>query len=480
MPGNYSKLVTVSTGQLITASERNNEHDNHINNATPAGVDDYSASLGEMQTTADPYPASVASQATTLAGELARLRYLVAQITGEANWYIDPATSLTTLNAALVAAYGALSDAATPASTAASLKVRLDHIVTQIKSLHGETNWYDTPDTSINGTIGALNDGASAASTAADLKTRLDHIVSVIKLANNTANWYTTPTFHLGHVANLIGYRKPNLKHVSSSTVDVEVNTSTSNTTAILFRDGSLRTVTENTASTNKYRRFDITATAEFTSGTEDSGLRSGLSETNNNTYFIYAVKSAINSANFVLVGDQTAPLTTNYATLDSRYGASGWVYLGTIRNGDGSGNAGDIVYFDQSGPLVLFGNNTALSAGINTTGFRVANTAGATSLTWTYAAGVAAAEVPGNITKLYIGAAIASSSSRHRVRNAAASRDLSTYAGGSQISLTNHWIAVEDGIKLDDVAGNSLAMDLTIKGWFDGALGGFAAAPNF
>ena len=90
MPGTYSKLVTVVTGQTITASERNNEHDNHINNATPTGIDDASSNLAAMQTTADPYPASSESLATDLAGELQRLRYLIAQLTGQAQWYIDP------------------------------------------------------------------------------------------------------------------------------------------------------------------------------------------------------------------------------------------------------------------------------------------------------------------------------------------------------------------------------------------------------
>lgn len=87
MPGNYSKLVTVTTGQVITAAERNNEHDNHITYATPAGVDDYSASTGEMQTQTDPYPASVESLATSLAGELARIRYVIAKLAGNTYWY---------------------------------------------------------------------------------------------------------------------------------------------------------------------------------------------------------------------------------------------------------------------------------------------------------------------------------------------------------------------------------------------------------
>ena len=94
MPGLYSKVKTVVDGETITAADRNAEHDNHITNAIPTMHDDYSANATEMQVTTDPYPGAVESLATALAGELARLRYLIKQITGEAQWYIDPDTTL--------------------------------------------------------------------------------------------------------------------------------------------------------------------------------------------------------------------------------------------------------------------------------------------------------------------------------------------------------------------------------------------------
>ena len=131
MPGTYNKLVTVVTGQTITAAERNNEHDNHINNATPDGVDDASGSLAAMQATADPYPAGAASQPTDLRGELQRIRYQLQLLASDTYWYQDP-TFLASLNGS-----------ATLGATAASLKVRLDQLATQIKSLGGLTNWYD-------------------------------------------------------------------------------------------------------------------------------------------------------------------------------------------------------------------------------------------------------------------------------------------------------------------------------------------------
>ena len=37
MAGGYSKVKTVITGETITASDRNAEHDNHISNADPSG-----------------------------------------------------------------------------------------------------------------------------------------------------------------------------------------------------------------------------------------------------------------------------------------------------------------------------------------------------------------------------------------------------------------------------------------------------------
>lgn len=101
MPGTWSKLVTVTTGQLITAAERNNEFDNVITNATPDGCDDASADITAMQATTDPYPGSVASLATDLRGELKRLRYVLKGLSGGAQWYIPAASDIATLSPAV-------------------------------------------------------------------------------------------------------------------------------------------------------------------------------------------------------------------------------------------------------------------------------------------------------------------------------------------------------------------------------------------
>ncbi len=95
--GTYSLIKTVITGESITATDRNAEHTGHITHAEPDGVGGHSDSIAEMRQTTDPYPAGSPSLATALAGEIERLRYLIAQITGETYWYVDPDFAITGL-----------------------------------------------------------------------------------------------------------------------------------------------------------------------------------------------------------------------------------------------------------------------------------------------------------------------------------------------------------------------------------------------
>lgn len=104
--GNYSILYTATEGATITHGDRNAEHQNHINNHNFVALDDYSTSLAQMQAVTDPYPSGAESLATSGSGELERLRYVIKQITGEAQWYIDPDTDIATHYAA-TAVHGA-------------------------------------------------------------------------------------------------------------------------------------------------------------------------------------------------------------------------------------------------------------------------------------------------------------------------------------------------------------------------------------
>src|SRR3972149_4893415 len=86
--------TTRATGLVLTAAIYNADHQNHIDNGIPAQHDDYSTNAAQMQSTTDPYPAGAESLATSTAGELERIRYVLKQITNRAQWYIDPELSL--------------------------------------------------------------------------------------------------------------------------------------------------------------------------------------------------------------------------------------------------------------------------------------------------------------------------------------------------------------------------------------------------
>jgi hypothetical protein len=97
----FSRIKTWVSTEDVTYSDLNAEFDNILQNLTPAGMDDYSLTVGQMQTTTDPGEVGTENLATTLAGELARLRFVLAQITGETYWYESPLTSLAVLSTAL-------------------------------------------------------------------------------------------------------------------------------------------------------------------------------------------------------------------------------------------------------------------------------------------------------------------------------------------------------------------------------------------
>lgn len=93
MPGNYSH-ITRANGTILTASIYNTDHQNHIDNQTPAGTDDYSANLAEMRAQTDPGEVGSESAAASLAGELERIRFAIAEAKGTTYWYETPAAAV--------------------------------------------------------------------------------------------------------------------------------------------------------------------------------------------------------------------------------------------------------------------------------------------------------------------------------------------------------------------------------------------------
>ena len=94
MPGTYTH-TTRATGTVLTATIYNTDHQNHIDNQTPAGTDDYSATQAQMQSTVEPGEVGTESLATSLQGELERLRFALKESKAAvdsiaAQWYSSP------------------------------------------------------------------------------------------------------------------------------------------------------------------------------------------------------------------------------------------------------------------------------------------------------------------------------------------------------------------------------------------------------
>lgn len=323
---------------------------------------------------------------------------------------------------------------------------------------------------------------ASSESLPTSAAGEIERIRYQIKTQFGLSQWYHDTTIpYETFLTTISGYRRPRITWVSVTTVDVENNTGTLNQTKIVFPDGTTRSVTEDTSSTNKYRRFIITAAAEFTSGTEDSGVRSGIAEANNTWYAIYAVKSVISASNFVLAGDTTLPLQTNFSTLNSRYGTNGWVYLGLIRNGDSGTALGDILKFTQSGNTTLFTNTLSagdLAAGgtLGQNGILEASGTGAASYTATYTAGTGDNEYPGNITMALwqISAENSAAALEHRICDAAAAYNIAkmyTPAAGQEL-LDSYWHPIAQGLQINNALTTTIEADIILAGFIDGVLG--------
>jgi microcystin-dependent protein len=89
-------LITVIPGQLITANLWNNEFLNIQTNLNPLGIGAYMDTTPQAQIQTAPYPSSILSLATSLGGEIERLRYQLAAITGNTYWYQAPSVNVAT------------------------------------------------------------------------------------------------------------------------------------------------------------------------------------------------------------------------------------------------------------------------------------------------------------------------------------------------------------------------------------------------
>lgn len=111
-------LQDVIDDQLITPALWNGEFANISGLMDAAGCGGHSDTDSDAQIQTAPYPGSVLSKATSIAGELERLRYQLAQILGTDFWYKPAATDLTSVGNVVVPLGGTIEyPVATPPST---------------------------------------------------------------------------------------------------------------------------------------------------------------------------------------------------------------------------------------------------------------------------------------------------------------------------------------------------------------------------
>ena len=170
MAASYSHTARID-GETLTAAKYNADHQNHIDNMIPGTIDDHSTDLAAMKVTTDPYDSGSASLATDLGGELARLRYMIKQITGQTEWYIDASSNLLSIGESRTQNYvlnGAMEVLQTPISgtDASSGDQMTDMFVVNYTTAAatGKVNW------SRSTTVPGVSDGFTDATLNYSLK----------------------------------------------------------------------------------------------------------------------------------------------------------------------------------------------------------------------------------------------------------------------------------------------------------------------
>lgn len=102
MGATFSRVKNWTT-EVLSYSDLNAEIDNILNNLGPAGVDDYSTNAAQMKLQTSPGTLGSESLATSLAGELERMRYVIQRVIGSDvdYWYEAPPSSISDLVASL-------------------------------------------------------------------------------------------------------------------------------------------------------------------------------------------------------------------------------------------------------------------------------------------------------------------------------------------------------------------------------------------
>lgn len=87
----FSRLKVWISGEILTVNSLNAEFDNMVINTSLRGIEDASVNVAAMQATVDPGGVGTESLATTMLGEIQRLRYVIKRAIGGPQWYSTPA-----------------------------------------------------------------------------------------------------------------------------------------------------------------------------------------------------------------------------------------------------------------------------------------------------------------------------------------------------------------------------------------------------
>lgn len=106
MGGLFNRVHIWVFEEVLKSAELNAEFDNIINNLVPLKIDTYSTNVAQMQIETNPGGLGTENLATNLAGEIERIRFVLARIIGLPLWYQSPSVSLNDINGILQSAFG--------------------------------------------------------------------------------------------------------------------------------------------------------------------------------------------------------------------------------------------------------------------------------------------------------------------------------------------------------------------------------------
>ena len=94
MSGGLYSHTTRGTGTVLTAAIYNSDHVNHITNQNPSMTGGLADNVLEYQSKTDPGGLGSESLPASMAGELERLRFVIARLLGLTHWYEAPDATL--------------------------------------------------------------------------------------------------------------------------------------------------------------------------------------------------------------------------------------------------------------------------------------------------------------------------------------------------------------------------------------------------